>query len=128
MFQTEYDNAHPQLPFLEDARIQMFYSRNKRATMPTIRFAAPEIERDAAHWHNLAQNQLEKQLEKNELNRKIAKNVIFFLGDGMSIPTLAATRIYMGGEEQELSFEAFPYTGLSKVRNFLIFFSFLHEN
>lgn len=38
-----------------------------------------------------------------------------FLGDGMSFPTIAATRMYMGGEEMELSFEKFPYTGFSKV-------------
>lgn len=51
----------------------------------------------------------------------IAKNVIMFLGDGMSIPTLAATRAYIGqkrnetGEEVNLAFELFPYTALSKV-------------
>lgn len=45
-----------------------------------------------------------------------AKNVILFLGDGMSIPTIAATRVYLGGEEMSLSFEQFPYAGLSKVK------------
>jgi alkaline phosphatase len=50
-----------------------------------------------------------------------AKNVIMFLGDGMSVATLAATRAYIGqsegkpGEEVELSFEKFPHTGISKV-------------
>ncbi|XP_073829485.1 membrane-bound alkaline phosphatase-like [Musca autumnalis] len=44
-----------------------------------------------------------------------AKNIIFFLGDGMSLATLAATRIYLGGEEQELSFESFPDVGLMKT-------------
>jgi alkaline phosphatase len=48
--------------------------------------------------------------------------VILFLGDGLSIPTLAAARAYLGqsqghtGEETILSFEAFPHTGLSKVK------------
>lgn len=37
---------------------------------------------------------------------------------GMSIPTLAATRVLLGGEEQELTFEKFPFTGLSKVGSF----------
>ncbi|CAH1108440.1 unnamed protein product [Psylliodes chrysocephalus] len=45
----------------------------------------------------------------------VAKNVILFLGDGMSIPTVAATRMYIGGEEELLSFDKFPYTGLSKT-------------
>lgn len=38
-----------------------------------------------------------------------------FLGDGMSIPTLAAARVMKGNENEQLSFEKFPYTGLSKV-------------
>lgn len=51
----------------------------------------------------------------------VAKNVILFLGDGMSVPTFSAARVYMsqlskeGGEESQVSFEKFPYTGLSKV-------------
>ncbi|CAG9103073.1 unnamed protein product [Plutella xylostella] len=55
------------------------------------------------------------------LNTRVAKNVILFLGDGMSVATLAATRTYLGnrhgysGEELKLSFEAFPYTGLAKT-------------
>lgn len=58
-------------------------------------------------------------------NTKIARNVILFIGDGMSIPTLAATRSYLGqkfglvGEDIKLSFEEFPYTGLSKVCTYL---------
>lgn len=50
-----------------------------------------------------------------------AKNIILFLGDGMSIPTLAATRAYISqkknqsGTEQHLSFDKFPFSGLSKV-------------
>jgi alkaline phosphatase len=38
-----------------------------------------------------------------------------FLGDGMSHPTIAAARVYMGGEEKKLSFENFPYTASSKT-------------
>ena len=52
-----------------------------------------------------------------------AKNVILFVGDGMSLPTVAAARIYEGqlrkqtGEENQLSFEKFPYTAFSKTYN-----------
>jgi alkaline phosphatase len=52
-----------------------------------------------------------------------AKNVILFLGDGMSLPTVAAARILEGqrhhapGEENALAFERFPYTALSKTYN-----------
>ena len=50
-----------------------------------------------------------------------AKNVIVFLGDGMSTATIAAARILEGqrkgasGEENRLSFETFPYTALSRT-------------
>jgi alkaline phosphatase len=54
--------------------------------------------------------------------------VIIFVGDGMSIPTLTASRIYkaqyqgrkqgkhVSGEETLLTFEKFPNVGLSKVK------------
>lgn len=89
--------------------------RERRAVMPPITFTAPALEKDGDYWGNLAQDTLRVQLQKNVLNKNVARNIIMFLGDGMSIPTLAATRIYMGGEEKVLSFEEFPYNGLSKV-------------
>ncbi|MEE4277418.1 MAG: alkaline phosphatase [Halieaceae bacterium] len=52
-----------------------------------------------------------------------AKNVILFLGDGMGVSTVTAARILAGqqagnpGEENRLSFETFPFTGLSKTYN-----------
>ena len=52
-----------------------------------------------------------------------AKNVILFVGDGMSLTTVAAARILEGqrqgrtGEENRLSWETFPATALSKTYN-----------
>ncbi|WP_282271234.1 alkaline phosphatase [Stenotrophomonas sp. PS02298] len=52
-----------------------------------------------------------------------AKNVILFLGDGMSLTTVAAARILEGqrkgqpGEENLLSWERFPATAFSKTYN-----------
>ncbi|HEV7270229.1 alkaline phosphatase [Pseudoxanthomonas sp.] len=52
-----------------------------------------------------------------------AKNVIVFLGDGMSLTTVAAARIFEGqrkgapGEENLLSWEHFPHTAFSKTYN-----------
>ncbi len=59
----------------------------------------------------------------NGAGRARARNIILFIGDGMSLPTVAAARIYEGqsqghpGEENRLSFETFPYTALSKTYN-----------
>lgn len=52
-----------------------------------------------------------------------AKNVILFVGDGMSLTTVAAARILEGqragrpGEENRLAWEHFPQTALSKTYN-----------
>lgn len=52
-----------------------------------------------------------------------AKNVILFVGDGMSLPTVAAARILEGqrqggaGEDHRLAWEDFPSTALSKTYN-----------
>lgn len=65
-------------------------------------------------WLNNAKDFVAQQL-KRKLNTNIAKNVILFLGDGMSVTTTAASRVYMGGEEKSLSFEELPDVGLSKT-------------
>ena len=52
-----------------------------------------------------------------------ARNVILFVGDGMSLTTVTAARILQGqrqggpGEEHALGWEAFPATALSKTYN-----------
>jgi len=56
-------------------------------------------------------------------NEGQAKNIILFIGDGMGISTLTASRILEGqqqgdsGEENSLSWESFPYSALVKVYN-----------
>jgi alkaline phosphatase len=73
-----------------------------------------EMESSSDYWKKTAQNYLHSKLNL-ELNTNKAKNIIMFLGDGMSLSTVAATRMYMGKEETELSFENFPHFGLSKT-------------
>ena len=55
-------------------------------------------------------------------NTKYPKNVILFIGDGMSLPTVTAARILKGqkylnvsGEEQYLTWERFPESAFLKV-------------
>lgn len=69
---------------------------------------------DSEYWLTNAKSFVDSQIEKVE-NKKTAKNIILFLGDGMSIPTLAATRVYLGGEKEFLSFEKFSNIGMSKT-------------
>ena len=73
-------------------------------------------------WYQQGQAKI-KTLQAQTDFPKNAKNVIFFVGDGMSLATITASRIYQGqlngeeGEENLLSFEKFPYTALSKTYN-----------
>lgn len=82
-------------------------SRNLRAS---------ELELEMQYWRSQAQDYLRTKIQtENSLNTNRAKNIIMFLGDGMSLQTVAATRMYLGAEEEQLSFEKFPHFGLSKV-------------
>jgi len=72
-------------------------------------------------WFQAANNEIQKKLQQT-INTN-AKNVILFVGDGMGISTLTAARILEGqlagksGEENQLSFETFPYSALVKTYN-----------
>ncbi|KAM7359705.1 alkaline phosphatase 4 [Cochliomyia hominivorax] len=84
---------------------------------------------DAKFWYTSAFKQLSKIIKnakKNQENgyKRKAKNIIIFVGDGMGLTTITAGRIYKGqylkhghGEEEMLSFDEFPYTGLAKTYN-----------
>lgn len=69
----------------------------------------------AEYWRRAGLGRLRDKMREQPIRTR-AKNVILFLGDGMSIPTLTAARIQSGGESSALAFERFPYSGLSKVR------------
>ncbi|XP_012270296.1 membrane-bound alkaline phosphatase isoform X2 [Orussus abietinus] len=81
-------------------------------------FKETEEEKETAHWLNSAQAIVKEHLSWRQ-NTKIAKNVILFIGDGMSIPTLTAARTYQGQlegrNEGSLFWEKFSYTGLVKT-------------
>ncbi|XP_050057288.1 membrane-bound alkaline phosphatase-like [Aphis gossypii] len=81
-------------------------------------------EYDASFWMNRGMSDLRrrlKDLEKPIVGR--AKNIVFFLGDGMSIATVTAARVHMeqlSGSafpdgNASLTFENFPYTGLVRT-------------
>lgn len=73
-------------------------------------------------WHEQGRAAIEAAKATQPIIRP-AKNLILVIGDGMSVPTLTAGRIFEGqmrgesGEEHLLSFEEFPYTALSKTYN-----------
>ena len=79
-------------------------------------------------WYQQGNEWLQNKLtafaaDKGHDRQSRAKNVILFVGDGMSITTLTAARIWQGqqqgmlGEEHFLHFETFPHTALIKTYN-----------
>lgn len=73
----------------------------------------------AAEWYRSGA----ERAAANGAMRGRARNVILFIGDGMSLTTVAAARILEGqrrgdsGEENQLAWESFPNTALSKTYN-----------
>jgi alkaline phosphatase len=73
-------------------------------------------------WFAKGAHSVAKRADR-KINTNRAKNVILFIGDGMGVSTLTAARILEGqlrgepGEENYLSFEKFPYSGLVKTYN-----------
>lgn len=65
-------------------------------------------------WYRAADDELRNSL-KYSWNINQAKNVIIFVGDGMSPDTITASRIYSKGEDGYLAWERFPHVGLLKV-------------
>ena len=84
--------------------------------------AAPVVQgpESVQDWYDAGQRFI-RDAEQLHSNMRKAKNVILFVGDGMGVSTVTASRILEGqmngkpGEENRLSFEAFPYTAYSKT-------------
>ena len=84
--------------------------------LPTLNTASP--------WFRDGEAAIELARSKGiNNNAGAARNIILFVGDGMSMTTVTAARIFAGqqngesGEENRLSFEHFPWTGLSRTYN-----------
>jgi len=75
---------------------------------------------DAKFWLEEGSRELATalRLQKNE---KLAKNIVIIVGDGMSMSTIAAARVYKGqqankdGTSTQLVWEKFPNFGLSRT-------------
>lgn len=120
----------------------MYVPLESNSIEPKVVFSTNLDQTDAEYWLNDAQRYLHDVLQdpRKTMKPKRAKNIIMFLGDGnetvfftknasnrilivnsniqnqgMSLSTVAATRMYMGDENKKLSFEKFPHIGLSKV-------------
>ncbi|XP_042270377.1 alkaline phosphatase, tissue-nonspecific isozyme [Thunnus maccoyii] len=77
-------------------------------------------EENPEFWRSQARKTLQTALDR-KLNTNVAKNILFFLGDGMGITTYTAARILKGqlqnktGEETVMTMDTFPNVGLAKT-------------
>lgn len=90
------------------------------SSLLTVSIAQAAEEPTPEDWFNAGHKTVVDALHLHP-NKRHAKNVILFVGDGMGISTITASRIFDGqqkggyGEENSLSFEKFPYLALSKT-------------
>ena len=85
---------------------------------------SPLINHNDNLWYTVGAEQViakNTQLQQIDARAGAAQNIILFIGDGMSLTTVTAARILEGqqqgllGEENSLSFEKFPFSGLAKT-------------
>lgn len=97
------------------------FVKSRFATYVALEKKTPPEEKNQQFWYDLAYNEIGEKLKLPQPSVKRAKNIILFLGDGMSLTTVAAARILKGqrqgktGEESLLSFDRFPHSGLSRT-------------
>ena len=113
----------PALPCLCAALLAACATTPANKATPTLAVEVPAVTHPAgetpAWWYRSGA----ARAAGNGAMQGKAKNVILFLGDGMSLTTVAAARILEGqrkgnpGEENVLSWEQFPHTALSKTYN-----------
>lgn len=98
--------------------IAAYHPKLEAAGVAKIR-NAKAAESEQTYWYEEARKALRARTDSGD--ERVARNVIVFLGDGMSVSTVAAARIRLGqqenstGEEAALAFDTFPITGLAKV-------------
>ncbi|MDQ3564236.1 MAG: alkaline phosphatase [Pseudomonadota bacterium] len=99
-----------------------FFTLATTVAAPVAIGAEPAVQgpESVSDWFDAGQEYIENAKKLFPIRHR-AKNVIFFVGDGMGVSTVTAARILEGqqmgkpGEEHSLFFEKLPYVALSKV-------------
>jgi alkaline phosphatase len=95
---------------------------NGAAEQQPFVFQHNQQERDSDYWLQSGRTALETALRYQPIEER-AKNLIIFIGDGMSLSTITAARILHGqlnnksGEEDQLAFEQLNNVALIKTYN-----------
>ncbi|VDN09809.1 unnamed protein product [Dibothriocephalus latus] len=93
----------------------------EKTTTPAWQVVAEE--RDPSYWQKEAEQFIKDACKRHPIlkSEPRAKNVILFLGDGMGIPTVAASRFYLAdragknGSALKHPFESWPYSTVART-------------
>ncbi|XP_058121992.1 membrane-bound alkaline phosphatase-like [Anopheles ziemanni] len=72
-------------------------------------------EHDAHHWKHMAHELLFEKKDYTMQKINVAKNIMVFVGSGMSQPTVTAARFYNGGDNETFSFERLKWSGNART-------------
>uniref|UniRef100_A0A182YLW7 alkaline phosphatase n=1 Tax=Anopheles stephensi TaxID=30069 RepID=A0A182YLW7_ANOST len=72
-------------------------------------------EHDAHHWKHMAHELLFEKKDYTMQKINIAKNIMVFVGAGMSQATVTAARYYNGGDNETFAFERLKWSGNARV-------------
>ncbi len=114
--------SRPCLRFVAATLAGLSVSTITAAEPPSLHRYDPPGNETTRSWFDGGRRFLE-QAQAKRLNTRKARNVVLFLGDGMSLTTVVAARIFAGqqrgesGEENLLAFERLPWSGLVKTYN-----------
>lgn len=93
--------------------LTLIYEKESNVTH-SVQAWREELSREKSEWFDSGLDELKAALNV-KLNTRRAKNVVLFVGDGMGINTMTASRVYKRGEKGTLSWERFSHMGLLKV-------------
>lgn len=93
--------------------LTLIYEKESNVTQ-SVNAWREELSLEKSVWFDAGLDELKAALNV-KLNTRRAKNVVLFVGDGMGINTMTASRIYKHGEQGRLSWETFAHMGLLKV-------------
>ncbi|XP_049299165.1 membrane-bound alkaline phosphatase-like [Anopheles funestus] len=72
-------------------------------------------EHDAHYWKHMAHELLFEKKDYTMQKINIAKNIMVFVGAGMSQPTVTAARLYNGGDNETFAFERLKWSGNART-------------
>lgn len=72
-------------------------------------------EHDAHHWKHMAHELLFEKKDYTMQKINIAKNIMVFVGAGMSQATVTAARYYNGGDNETFAFERLKWSGNART-------------